>query len=154
MKVNNVDVNKFKTIKSFVLVACLAGMMVLSGCGNINQGEQLSTNNSSIEEQQEEKTYEAELIYYNSEEIKEYDRITAIYKNEENANVIHAGLTVYPQDEKASIDMPVSKYYVVSKECGVAEINLDEDEKAIISVDYSTKKISVEEVKIEKGKQK
>ena len=155
MKVKNIDVNKFKKIKSFALIACLTGTMALTGCGkNLNSDEQIITdNNTIVEEQQEESIYSTEIFHYNTNEIEEYDVISFIYKNEENYNVISAGRVVYPGDKTDNVDMPVSEYRIVSKQCGSFDVSLEEDEKAVISVDYLTKTMSVEEVKIEKSHQ-
>lgn len=148
MKLTNININKFlknNKYKLMVLTPILCGVVLLSGCVGLKNEKQehyYYDPNDIYNSQTDEntKTYDVTIISNNGENLEEKDLIMFYDENGEGFNVVRT------RDTEYETTTPVNKYVIRTKYLGdvEAKVELEENERAVIYIDYLTKTITVE----------
>ena len=125
-----------------VLTLIFCGVVLLSGCADFYYYDPNDIYDSQSEVDEEEKLYDVKIIFKNGENLEEKDLIMFFDENGEGFNVVRT------RDTEYDTTTHVKNYVIRTKylEDVEAKVNLEEDEKAIIYIDYLAKTINVEKV--------
>lgn len=147
MNIKYINKEKISSLKKFIIIPIIVGTLTLSACGYDNSYDHdYNSNDYNNSATQESASYPVEFNFSNFNTNDEQDAITIF---DEEGNVYD--VKFISSDGSRMVNIPVSKYTVSSKKLGKVRIDLEEGEKAIVSVDYLEKTINVN---IEKTKSK
>jgi len=137
---------RIKPLLSLLVVLCL---LTMTACVQ-PQIEKFDDRNDEPGEKpttqtEEKKSYPIVFYYYNVDPDQEEDTIV-IY--DDTGEVYYVGFV--PENGSRTTEIPVPDYIVSSKFLGKIRVNLDEGEKAIVSVDYAANTIDYEVEEITK----
>lgn len=141
MKLKNVNkekIKKIKKIKLFILIPVLLGTLSMTAC--TNQSFNNKEDNEVIQEMQDNKTYQLNIVYSNTQNIDGNDVISIFDENAE----IYGALSIIPGEEDRVMEIATSKYIISSKLLGKIKVELDEDEEVYLYLDYLHKTMDLE----------